>query len=149
MARESGEAENERKGGEEIMSQTKSNQRTLSENGADNQKYHAPCIYIPDPALLGAVYYFGVKAFYLTAFSVALCVLTDFLWQKVTKKQVTAGDFSAVVTGMLLAFNMPVTVPLWILAAADIFSILVVKQMFGGIGSNFANPALMGRLLVW
>ena len=60
----------------------------------------------------------------------------------------TAGDFSAVVTGMLLAFNMPVTVPVWVLGAAAVFSILIVKQMFGGIGSNFANPALMGRLLV-
>ena len=100
------------------------------------------------PALLGAVYFFGIRALYLTAFSVAVCVLTEFLWQKITKKQVTAGDFSAVVTGMLLAFNMPVTVPVWVLGAAAVFSILIVKQMFGGIGSNFANPALMGRLLV-
>ena len=100
------------------------------------------------PALLGAVYYFGIRALYLTAFSVAVCVLTEFLWQKITKKQVTAGDFSAVVTGMLLAFNMPVTVPVWVLGAAAVFSILIVKQMFGGIGSNFANPALTGRLLV-
>ena len=101
------------------------------------------------PALLGAVYYFGIRALYLTAFSVAVCVLTEFLWQKITKKQVTAGDFSAVVTGMLLAFNMPVTVPVWVLGAAAVFSILIVKQMFGGIGSNFANPALMGRLWSW
>src|SRR5699024_11730140 len=77
-----------------------------------------------------------------------VCVLTEFLWQKITKKQVTAGDFSAVVTGMLLAFNMPVTVPVWVLGAAAVFSILIVKQMFGGIGSNFANLALIGRLLV-
>ena len=100
------------------------------------------------PALLGAVYFFGIRAFYLTGLSVAVCVLTEYLWQKLTKKQVTAGDFSAVVTGMLLAFNMPVTVPVWVVAAAAVFSILFVKQMFGGIGNNFANPALMGRLLV-
>lgn len=100
------------------------------------------------PALLGAIYYFGIQALYLSGLSVAVCVLTEFIWQKITKKQVTAGDFSAVVTGLLLAFNMPVTVPVWTLVAADVFSILVVKQMFGGIGNNFVNPALMGRLLV-
>ena len=100
------------------------------------------------PALLGAIYYFGIQASYLSGLSVAVCVLTEYIWQKITKKQVTAGDFSAVVTGLLLAFNMPVTVPVWALVAADVFSILVVKQMFGGIGNNFVNPALMGRLLV-
>ncbi|MBS6398204.1 MAG: RnfABCDGE type electron transport complex subunit D [Clostridiales bacterium] len=100
------------------------------------------------PALLGAVYYFGIRSLYLTGFAVTVCVLTEYIWQKLTKKQVTAGDFSAVVTGMLLAFNMPVTVPLWVLGVASVFSILVVKQMFGGIGNNFVNPALMGRLLV-
>lgn len=100
------------------------------------------------PALLGAIYFFGIRAFYVTGFSVAVCVLTEYLWQKLTKKQVTAGDFSAVVTGILLAFNMPVTAPLWVVAAAGVFSILFVKQMFGGIGNNFVNPALMGRLLV-
>ena len=100
------------------------------------------------PALLGAIYFFGIQSLYLAGISVSACVLTEFLWQKVTGKQVTAGDFSAVVTGLLLAFNMPVTVPVWTLIAADVFSILVVKQMFGGIGNNFVNPALMGRLLV-
>lgn len=100
------------------------------------------------PALLGAVYYFGVRALLLTVLSVAVCVLTEYVWEKITGKQVTVSDFSAVVTGILLAFNMPVTVPLWVLVAADIFSILIVKQMFGGIGANFANPALVGRLLI-
>ena len=99
------------------------------------------------PALLGAVYFFGIRALYLTALSVAVCVMTEYLWQRLTKKQMTAGDFSAVVTGMLLAFNMPVTVPAWVVVLTAVFSILVVKQMFGGIGNNFANPALMGRLL--
>ena len=100
------------------------------------------------PALLGAIYFFGIRSLYMTAFSVAVCVLTEFLWQKLTKKPVTAGDFSAVVTGMLLAFNLPVTTPLWAIGAAAVFAILVVKQMFGGIGNNFVNPALMGRLLL-
>lgn len=100
------------------------------------------------PALLGAIYFFGIRSLYMTAFSVAVCVLTEFLWQKLTKKPVTAGDFSAVVTGMLLAFNLPVTTPLWVIGASAVFAILVVKQMFGGIGYNFVNPALMGRLLI-
>ncbi|MDO4453095.1 MAG: RnfABCDGE type electron transport complex subunit D [Eubacteriales bacterium] len=100
------------------------------------------------PALLGAIYYFGIRAFYLAGLSVSVCVVTEYLWQKITKKQVTASDFSAVVTGLLLVFNMPVTVPVWVLVAADVFSIIFVKQMFGGIGNNFVNPALMGRLLV-
>lgn len=104
------------------------------------------------PALLGAVYFFGIRSLYLTGLSVAVCVMTEYLWQKLTKKQITAGDFSAIVTGMLLAFNMPVTVPAWVIVVTAVFSILFVKQMFGGIGNNFANPALMGRLLamvVW
>lgn len=104
------------------------------------------------PALLGAVYFFGIRSLYLTGLSVAVCVLTEYLWQKLTRQPVTAGDFSTVVTGILLAFNMPVTVPAWVIVFTAIFSILVVKQMFGGLGSNFANPALMGRLLamvVW
>lgn len=100
------------------------------------------------PALLGATYYFGIRALYLSLFSVGTCVLTEYLWQKLTGKQITAGDFSAVVTGLLLAFNMPSAIPLWALAAADVFAVLIVKQMFGGIGNNFVNPALMGRLLV-
>ena len=99
------------------------------------------------PALLGAIYFFGIRALYLAGLSITVCVLTEYIWQKVTRKQVTAGDFSAVVTGLLLVLNMPVTVPIWTLVAADVFSILVVKQMFGGIGNNFVNPALMGRLL--
>ena len=100
------------------------------------------------PALLGAIYFFGIRALYLAGLSVSVCVIAEYLWQKLTKKQVTAGDFSAVVTGLLIVFNMPVTVPVWVLVAADVFSIIFVKQMFGGIGNNFVNPALMGRLLV-
>lgn len=99
------------------------------------------------PALLGSIYFFGIRSLYLTLLSVAVCIAAEYLWQKLRKKQVTAGDFSAVVTGMLLAFNMPVTVPAWVIVITAVFSILFVKQMFGGIGNNFANPALMGRLL--
>ena len=100
------------------------------------------------PALLGAVYFFGIRSLYMTAVAVAVCVLSEYLWQKTTGRQITAGDFSAVVTGILIAFNMPVTTPFWVIIVSSLFSTLVVKQMFGGIGNNFVNPALMGRLLV-
>lgn len=100
------------------------------------------------PALCGSVFFFGIRALGLTLFSAAVCVLSEYAWQKITKRQITAWDFSAAATGMLLAFNMPVSTPLWVLLAADLFAILVVKQMFGGIGCNFVNPALMGRLFV-
>ena len=94
------------------------------------------------PALLGAVYFFGIRALYLTALSVAVCVLTEYLWQKITKKQITAGDFSAVVTGMLLAFNMPATAPGWVVVLTSVFSILVVKQMFGGIDIKLTTSTI-------
>ena len=97
------------------------------------------------PALLGSIYFFGIRSLYITGFSVTVCVLTEYFWQRITKKPVTANDFSAVVTGILLAFNMPVTVPLWVVALSGIFSILVVKQLFGGLGQNFMNPALGAR----
>ncbi len=121
-----------------------------TENTTRNIMFHVVISLIP--ALLGAVYFFGIRALYLTALSVSACVATEYLWQKLTKKQITAGDFSAVVTGILLAFNMPVTVPTWVIVVTAAFSILFAKQMFGGIGNNFTNPALMGRLLamvVW
>ena len=96
------------------------------------------------PALLGAIYFFGIRALYLAGLSITVCVLTEFFWQKITKKQVIAGDFSAVVTGLLLVLNMPVTVPIWTLVAADVFSILVVKQMFGGIPLIRRNVTVTG-----
>lgn len=100
------------------------------------------------PALLGAVYFFGIRSLFLCVFTAAVCVISELAWQKIMHMPYTAADYSAAVTGILIAFNFPVTTPYWVLAAAGIFAIVVVKQMFGGIGSNFANPALAGRLLV-
>ena len=87
----------------------------------------------------------------LTLISVVFAVLSEFAYQKLTRRQVTISDFSAVVTGILLAFNLPVAVPLWMPAIGAIFAIIVVKQLFGGIGKNFVNPALAARvfLLAW
>ena len=97
------------------------------------------------PALIWAVVCFGVKALTLTAVSVLGCVFFEWLYRKVMKKPQSVGDLSAVVTGMLLAFVCPVTTPYWMILIGDLFSIVVVKQLFGGIGKNFVNPALAGR----
>ena len=103
------------------------------------------------PALIWAIFVFGFRALTLTLISVVFAVLSEFAYQKLTRRQVTISDFSAVVTGILLAFNLPVALPLWMPAIGAIFAIIVVKQLFGGIGKNFVNPALAARvfLLAW
>lgn len=100
------------------------------------------------PALLGAIYFFGINSLILVLTAVTSCVLSEYLWQKIRKERLTTNDWSAVVTGILLAFNVPSTTPIWAVMVASVFAIIIVKQFFGGIGSNFANPALMGRALL-
>lgn len=100
------------------------------------------------PALLGAVYFFGINPLVLVLAAVTTCVLSEYIWQKIRKEQLTVSDWSAVVTGILIAFNAPSTTPIWAVMVASVFAIIVVKQFFGGIGSNFVNPALMGRALL-
>ena len=97
------------------------------------------------PALVWAVICFGVKALTLTAVSVIGCMFWEWLYRRLMKKPQSVGDLSAVVTGMLLAFVCPVTTPYWMIIIGGFFSIVVVKQLFGGIGKNFVNPALAGR----
>ena len=97
------------------------------------------------PALAWAVIQFGFKALTLTAVSAAGCVFFEWGYRKLMKKPQSVGDLSAVVTGMLLAFVSPVTTPHWMILVGDFFAIVVVKQLFGGIGKNFVNPALAGR----
>ena len=97
------------------------------------------------PALLWAVIWFGMKALTLTAVSVIGCIFWEWLYRKLMKRPQSVGDLSAVVTGMLLAFVCPVTTPYWMILIGGFFSIIVVKQLFGGIGKNFVNPALAGR----
>ena len=101
------------------------------------------------PALIASVVIFGFRSLLVTAVCVAAAVLTEFLYQKGTKQPVTIGDWSAVVTGVLLAFNLPVSIPLWQAALGSIVAILVVKQLFGGLGCNFANPAIVGRIVLF
>ena len=97
------------------------------------------------PALVWAILCFGMKALTLTAVSVVGCVFFEWLYRKLMKKPQSVGDLSAVVTGMLLAFVCPVTLPHWTILIGDFFAIIFVKQLFGGIGKNFVNPALAGR----
>ena len=96
------------------------------------------------PAFFG-IYNFGFRALVLILISIATCVLTEYIYEKLMKKTITIGDFSAVVTGLLLALNLPVSVPFWIPVVGGVFAILVVKMLFGGLGQNFMNPALAGR----
>ena len=100
------------------------------------------------PALIAAVVLFGFRALLLTCVSVAACVLLEFVWEKLMKKPITIGDLSAVVTGMLLAFNVPVGMPVWMLLVGDVAAIILVKMLFGGLGCNFMNPALVGRIVI-
>ncbi len=100
------------------------------------------------PAFLGTIYFFGYRSLLLVLSSVIACILSEYIWQKARKEKTTVNDYSAVVTGVLLAFNVPVTTPIWIIVIAGVFAIIVSKQFFGGIGNNFANPALMGRALM-
>jgi len=100
------------------------------------------------PVLAVSVYFFGWRALVLTVVSVASCVAAEFLYQKLMKKPVTIYDLSAVVTGILLAYNVSVSVPYWLVAVGGAFAIIIVKQLYGGIGKNFMNPALAARVFL-
>ncbi len=97
------------------------------------------------PALCMSVYFFGPRALTTTLVSVLGCVFFEWAYQKAMKKPVTIGDYSAVITGILLVFVCPVTLPYWMILIGDFFAIVLVKQLFGGLGTNFLNPALAGR----
>lgn len=97
------------------------------------------------PAAGFGIYNFGLKALITIVITVATTVLTELIFEKICKKKVTIGDYSAVVTGLLLALNLPVSAPWWIGIVGGVFAILVVKMLFGGLGQNFMNPALGAR----
>ena len=100
------------------------------------------------PALVMSVVYFGLRALVLTMTCVVSSVGAEFISRKVMKRNNTIGDLSAVVTGIILAFNLPATLPLWMAVVGSIFAIVVVKQMFGGVGQNFVNPAMTARIVL-
>lgn len=101
------------------------------------------------PALFVSVVFFGWRSLVVTAVSVAACVVFEWLVRKLMKKSNTIPDLSAVVTGVLLAFNLPVSIPLWIVVLGAFFAIVIAKQLFGGIGQNFANPAITARIMLF
>ena len=101
------------------------------------------------PMLIWAIYIFGFRALTITLISVISCVIFEFLYRKIMNKHNTIGDLSAVVTGILLAYSLPVSVPLWIPVAGSFFAIIIVKQLYGGIGKNIVNPALAARVFLF
>ena len=98
------------------------------------------------PTLIVATLWYGISALILTAVTVAACVLFEMGYCKLVGRENPTGDFSAVVTGLLLAFNMPASLPWWMAVVGSFVAIVVVKQLFGGMGYNFANPAIVGRI---
>ena len=101
------------------------------------------------PALAGSVYFFGLRALMVTLVSAAACVFFEWGYRKLMKLDSTGYDLSAVITGVLLAFVCPVTIPYWAIIIGDFFAIIIVKQLFGGIGKNYVNPALAGRAFMF
>ena len=98
------------------------------------------------PALIASVIVFGFSALILTVVTVASCVLFEYGYCKMVGREVPVSDLSAVVTGLLLAFNLPSTLPWWMAIVGAFIAIVIVKQLFGGLGYNFANPAIVGRI---
>ena len=100
------------------------------------------------PAAIYGVILFGLSAALLIVSCVLAAVLSEFLWCLITKRPHTIGDLSAVVTGLLLALNLPPKLPVWMGIIGSAVAIIVVKEMFGGLGQNFANPAITARIVL-
>ncbi len=101
------------------------------------------------PAFVAAVWIFGPRAALIVAVCVATCVLSEYVYEKLMKKPDTVRDLSAVITGILLAYNLPVGIPVWQAMFGSIVAIILVKQLFGGLGKNFANPAITARIVMF
>ncbi len=101
------------------------------------------------PALIGSVYFFGFRSLMVTLVSATACVFFEWAWCKIMKVNCKVYDLSAVVTGVLLAFVCPVTIPYWTIILGDLFAIVLVKMLFGGLGRNIVNPALAGRAFMF
>ena len=99
------------------------------------------------PALGMAIFFFGPRAVALTAVSVGSCLVFEFLYRLLTRQKQSVTDLSACVTGLLLALSLPASAPYWVPVMGAAFAIIVVKQFYGGLGRNFMNPALAGRML--
>lgn len=101
------------------------------------------------PALIGSVCFFGIRALLVVLISAASCVCFEWLWSRLRKCDSKTYDLSALVTGVLLAFVCPPTIPYWMIIVGDFFAIILVKMLFGGIGKNIVNPALAGRAFMF
>lgn len=100
------------------------------------------------PAMIAAVVIFGFRALLMTAACVAACIIFEYGTERILGRENTISDLSAVVTGVILSFNLPVQLPLWMAVVGCFFAIVIVKQLFGGIGNNFANPAIAARIFL-
>lgn len=98
------------------------------------------------PALIAGCIFFGIRAAVVTAVCVISAVVSEYICRRLMKRDNTIKDLSAVVTGIILAFNLPVSIPLWMAALGSFIAIVIVKQLFGGLGQNFANPAVTARI---
>jgi len=101
------------------------------------------------PAFIASIIIFGARAAIVTAVCVISCILFEWGFEKITKRPNTIGDYSACITGVLLAFNLPVTIPIWQAVFGSAVAIILVKQLFGGLGKNFANPAITARIVMF
>ena len=101
------------------------------------------------PALILAIWIFGPRAALITGVCTASCVFGEWAFEKILKRKNTIKDLSAVITGILLAFNLPVSIPVWQAAFGSFVAIILVKQLFGGLGKNFANPAITARVVMF
>lgn len=100
------------------------------------------------PATVAGIIIFGIRALWVVAVTVASAVLSEYLFNLILKKKQTIGDLSAVVTGLLLALNLPANIPLWQGAVGSVFAIIIVKSIFGGLGCNIVNPAITARVFM-
>lgn len=100
------------------------------------------------PAMIAAVVIFGFRALLMTAVCVAACIIFEYGTERILGRENTISDLSVVVTGVILSFNLPVQLPLWMAVVGCFFAIVIVKQLFGGIGNNFANPAIAARIFL-
>lgn len=119
------------------------------DSGATTRKIMGDVLIALLPALIAAVIIFGWRALLVTAVCAAACVFFEWGFEKLCRKPSTIDDLSAVVTGVILAYNLPVSIPLWQAVFGCLVAIVAVKQLFGGIGKNFANPALVGRIVLF
>lgn len=117
--------------------------------GLDTQKTMLYVLIALIPSLLVSTYVFGFRVLILTAVCIASCVIFEMAYQKLMKRTETWNDLSAVVTGTLLAFNIPSNFPFWMAILGCFVAIVLVKQLYGGIGKNFANPAIVGRIFLF